>query len=48
MPGQDDGTWLDPLQVIRDGIGGKETNDTVGNDTTTESQEELLPTIYGS
>ncbi len=35
-----DGTWLDPLQVIRDGIGGKETNDTVGNDTTTESQEE--------
>ena len=25
----DNGTWLDPLQVIRDGIGGKETNDTV-------------------
>lgn len=36
----DDGTWLDPLQIIRDGIGGKDNNDAVGNDTTTESQEE--------
>lgn len=35
-----DGTWLNPLQIIRDGIGGKDNNDTVGNDTTTESQEE--------
>lgn len=35
-----DGTWLDPLQVIRDGVGGKDTSDSVGNDTSTESQEE--------
>lgn len=35
-----DGTWLDPLQIIRDGIGGKDNNDAVGNDTATQSQEE--------
>ena len=35
-----DGTWLDPLQIIKNGIAGNDTSDTVGSDTATQTSEE--------